>query len=213
MVQAALVHSQFESIHPFVDGNGRVGRALIHVCLESRSESFAATPPISLALVTNKRDYFDALSKMQHYTDANSRREAVNDRVSCFCGAVSQACADMESIAQDMADISARWKSKLGRVRAGSSLELLLGEIQAIPIFSVDTMVHATGRTKQAVGPAIERLLEAGIVRQTNQGKRSRVFEAPDALEEFALVERRLASPSRDTSIDPPARRVPEKPR
>ena len=109
----------------------------------------------------------------------------------------------MERIAQDMAGIRAGWEGMLGRVRAGSSLELMLNEMQALPVFSVETMVRATGRTKQAVGLAVSRLLEAGIIRQTNQGKRSRVFEAPDVLEEFAIVERRLASPARDTSVEP----------
>ena len=119
----------------------------------------------------------------------------------------------MERIAQDMAGIRAGWEGMLGRVRAGSSLELMLNEMQALPVFSVETMVRATGRTKQAVGLAVSRLLEAGIIRQTNQGKRSRVFEASDVLEEFAIVERRLASPARDTSVEPPSRRVPDRPR
>lgn len=213
VVQAALVHSQFESIHPFADGNGRLGRALIHVCLGRRGVSPVATPPISLALATNKQDYFDSLSQMQRVTNEEEQHEAVNDWVSCFCSAVSESCGDMERIAQDMAGIRTGWEGMLGRVRAGSSLELMLNEMQALPVFSVETMVRATGRTKQAVGLAVSRLLEAGIIRQTNQGKRSRVFEAPDVLEEFAIVERRLASPARDTSVEPPSRRVPDRPR
>ena len=178
VVQAALAHSQFESIHPFVDGNGRVGRALIHICLSRRGASPKATPPISLALATNRQDYFDSLAKMQHHTDDDGRHEAVNDWVSCFCGAVSEACGDMMRIAREMSDMRSRWEDALGRVRSNSALELMLNEVQATPIFSVDTMVRATGRTKQAVGVAVGRLLEAGIIRQTNQGKRSRVFEA-----------------------------------
>lgn len=212
VVQAALVHSQFESIHPFVDGNGRVGRALIHACLVRRGVSPVATPPVSLSLATNKREYFDVLAKMQRHTNEADRHDAINDWVSCFCGAMSDACADMERIAREMADVRARWESALGRVRSGSSLELILDEIQATPVFSVETMVRATGRTKQAVGLAVGRLLEAGVVRQTSRGKRSRVFEAPDVLEEFAIVERRLASPSRDTNVEPPSRRVPDRP-
>lgn len=73
-------------------------------------------------------------------------------------------------------------------------------------------LLTLTKRSKQAVNAATHRLIEAGIIRQTNQGKRSRVFEAPDVLEEFSMVERRLASPSRDTSVELPARIVPYRP-
>ena len=212
VVQAALCHAQFESIHPFVDGNGRVGRALIQVCLCRRGVSPDAPPPISLALATMRQDYFDALAQMQHHTDIASRHKAINDWVSCFCGAVVDACEDMERIAREMSDIRVTWEKTLGHVRAGSAVELILDELPATPIFSVETMVRSTGRSKQAINLATNRLLEVGIIRQTSQGKRSRVFEAPSVLEEFSMVERRLASPSRDTNIDPPARRVPDRP-
>ena len=212
VVQAALCHSQFESIHPFVDGNGRVGRALIHVVLGRRGVATVSPPPVSLALATIKQDYFDALAQMQNCTDSATRHLAVNDWVSCFSGAVVDACADMERIAQEMQDMRSGWEGRLGRVRAGSALALMLDELQASPVFSVETMVRATGRSKQAVSLATNRLLETGIIRQTSQGKRSRVFEVPGVLEEFSMVERRLASPSRDTSVEPPVRRVPDRP-
>jgi hypothetical protein len=159
-----------------------------------------------------RQDYFDALAQMQHHTDIASRHKAINDWVSCFCGAVVDACEDMERIAREMSDIRVAWEKTLGNVRAGSAVELIIDELPATPIFSVETMVRSTGRSKQAINLATNRLLEVGIIRQTSQGKRSRVFEAPSVLEEFSMVERRLASPSRDTNIDPPARRVPDRP-
>lgn len=212
VVQAALAHAQFESIHPFADGNGRVGRALIHICLQRRGASPVAPPPISLALSTMREDYFDALSKMQHHTTDAAKREAINDWVSLFCSAICDACADMDHIAQEMEHMRKRWVERLGGVRAGSATELMLREAQAMPVFSVSSMVKATGRSKQAINSATIKLVEAGIVHQTNQGKRSRVFEVPDVLEEFIMVERRLASPARDTNVSPPARTVPERP-
>lgn len=80
-----------------------------------------------------------------------------------------------------------------------------------MPIFSVNTLVSATGRTKQTVAPAVKRLVDAGIAVQTNRGKRNRVYEVPEVLEEFNMVERRLASPARDTLQEPPARPVPSR--
>lgn len=62
LLQAALTHSQFEIIHPFGDGNGRVGRALIHVVLRGRGLATRFVPPISLVLATHSRDYVRGLA-------------------------------------------------------------------------------------------------------------------------------------------------------
>ncbi len=201
IVQAALCHAQFESIHPFIDGNGRAGRALIQVCLIRRVVVGDVTPPISLALATQKDDYFSALHAFQHATDAAGEQRAINDWVSCFAGAVTQACDDMSDIASDLRALEDGWRSKLGRVRAKSALDQLLVEIQGMPYFSVETMRRTTGRSKQAVNLAIQRLVDAQIVRQTNRGKRSRVFEVPEILAVFNMVERRLASPLRHSEL------------
>ena len=85
----------------------------------------------------------------------------------------------------------------------------MLDEIQAMPYFTCATMEKATGRSKQAIALAVTKLLECGVIAQTNRGKRRRVFECPDVLEEFNLVERRLASPCRDTSACGPNRPEP----
>lgn len=80
-----------------------------------------------------------------------------------------------------------------------------------MPYFTIETMVRATGRSKQAVNEAVRRLEDAGVVRQTNRGKRSRVFEATEVLAVFNMVEARLASPLRDTAVAAPARAVPNR--
>ena len=209
VVQTALCHAQFESIHPFIDGNGRTGRALIQVCLMHRGVVGNVVPPISLALATQQKDYYDSLYGMQHCTDNTAQHKAVNDWVSLFAGAVTQACADMIRIADEMGDLRTSWIKRLGTVRAGSTLEHMLVEIQELPYFSVNTMVRAGVGSKQSVGKALERLIAAHIVFQTNRGKRDRIFEAPEVLEQFAIIERRLASPARDTHAVPPVRPVP----
>ena len=209
VVQAALCHAQFESIHPFIDGNGRTGRALVQVCLMHRGVVGNEVPPISLALATQQKDYYESLHGMQHHTDSVARHKAINDWVSLFAGAVTQACADMMRIANEMDDLRNGWIKRLGTVRAGSALEHMLFAIQELPYFSVNTMVRAGIGSKQSVSKALERLIEAQIVCQTNRGKRDRIFEAPEVLEQFAIIERRLASPARDTNAAPPVRPVP----
>ena len=209
VVQAALCHAQFESIHPFADGNGRAGRALIQVCLMRRGAIGPVMPPVSLALATSRRDYFSCLHAMQSHTNETAAHEAINDWVSFFSGAIVEACEDMARIESELLDMRRDWEARLGRVRAGSAAQLLLERIQGMPIFTVETMVRETGLTKQAVSPAVSRLAESGIVRQTSKGKRDRVYETPEVLELFRVVERRLASPARNTSIELPVRPVP----
>ena len=209
VAQAALCHAQFETIHPFADGNGRTGRALIQICLIRRGVAPNSIPPISLALATQREDYYASLNAYQHATDSLAENAAVNDWVSCFCAATSSACKDVEDIARDMEAMCEAWRCRMGGVRKGSAVEAMLPAMQAMPYFSVETMTGMTGRSKQAIGVAVRRLLDAGIIRQTNRGKRSRVFEVPEVLAEFNMVERRLASPSRDTSLEGPARPVP----
>ena len=112
VVQAALCHAQFETIHPFVDGNGRTGRALIQVCLLRRGVSAGPIPPISLALATIRDDYFSCLHAYQHATDSAALSKATNDWISCFAGAVSQACDDVVVISSDLARMREGWWSK-----------------------------------------------------------------------------------------------------
>ncbi len=211
VVQAALCHAQFETIHPFIDGNGRVGRALIQVCLMRRGVVGAAVPPVSLALATQRLDYYASLSKYQHHTDDAARHEAINDWVSFFSGAVVQACADMERIADDMESLRLAWRGRLGSVRSDSTLERMLYQLQAMPYFTVKTMMRAGVGSKQSVSNAVRRLVDAKIAVQTNRGKRERVFEVPEMFEQFNIVERSLASPERNTAIAPPVRPVPYK--
>lgn len=211
VVQAALCHVQFETIHPFVDGNGRVGRALIQSVLLRRGVVSVVVPPISLALATKRKDYYASLGAYQHALDEHAESQAINDWVSCFSDAVCAACSDVEEISCDLTLMRKSWIDRLGRVRSGSTLELMLSAVQSMPYFSVETMVKTTQRSKQAVNQAVQRLLDAQIIRQTNRGKRSRVFDVPEVLAEFNMVERRIASPSRDTSIDLPMRPVPNR--
>lgn len=72
IAQAAIAHAQFETIHPFVDGNGRTGRALIHVVLRRRDLVHGGVPPVSLVLATWSRDYIGALAATRYPGSADS---------------------------------------------------------------------------------------------------------------------------------------------
>jgi hypothetical protein len=101
------------------------------------------------------------------------------------------------------------WRARLGRVRSRSALELLIEALPGAPILTAQSAASLIGRSEQAVNEAIPRLLGAGILSQTTVGRRNRAFEAPELIDAFTDLERRLASPEGDTRSSAPARPAP----
>lgn len=212
LVQAAVAHAQFETIHPFGDGNGRTGRALIHVILRRRGVAPGFVPPISLVLATWAADYIAGLTSFRHLHRADDPRRSVASHLWLrkFSGATSRACADARDYAFQIDALSARWRADLVRVRADSAVDLLLQRLPGVPVLSVDSAAELIGRSAVRTGRAINRLVEAGILRQRDIGRqRYRVFEAHDVIVLFAGLERTLASPIGDTALSSPVRPVP----
>lgn len=213
IAQAALAHAQFETIHPFVDGNGRAGRALSHVVLRRRGLAQVVVPPVSLVLATWSKDYVDGLTATR-YRSGPSSPEAVDGLdhwVGLFAAAVARAVADAEIYEQRVAEVEARWREKLGKVRANSAVDLLIGALPGAPVVTVQSAAALIDRSAQAVNEAIARLVEAGVLEQITVGRRNRAFEAADLVDVFTDLERRLASPDGDTRGSPPRRLVPRR--
>jgi hypothetical protein len=104
------------------------------------------------------------------------------------------------------------WRRRLGRVRKGSAVALLLGALPAAPMLTVQSAAALIGRSQQATNEAIARLVESRVLKQTTLGNRNRAFEAPELINSFTALERQLASPDADTRLSPPARAVPYRP-
>ncbi len=206
LLQAAVAHAQFETIHPFADGNGRTGRALVQLVLRRRGVTSSALPPISLILATQAGRYVDALDATR--TDGDPV-PGLLDWVGLFLTATSRACRDAAQFALDLASLEAAIRADAGGVRANSTLDLLISALPSLPVFSVTTAAERLGRSYQATGDAVARLVDAGVVRQVTIGRRNRAFEATALLDAFTGFERALASPDADTGISAPARPVP----
>lgn len=214
VAQAALAHAQFETIHPFADGNGRTGRALIHVILRRRGVAPRFVPPISLVLATWSSDYIEGLTRTRYAgpRDSELAVDGMNAWVSLFAGACRRAVADADAFEARVRALQEQWRARLGRVRKNSAVELLLQALPGAPILTVQSAASLIGRSVQAVNEAIPRLVEAGVLKQTTIGQRNRAFEATELIDSFTALERQLASPDADTSISPPERRVPARP-
>jgi hypothetical protein len=115
---------------------------------------------------------------------------------------------DAYSFEQRASAIEGERRTRLGRVRADSSADHMLRALVGTPVLSVNSAAALIGRSWVQ---AIARLVEAGILQQVAVGRRNRAFEAPDIISAFTDLERQLASPSGDTRISEPSRRVPRR--
>jgi Fic family protein len=215
VAQAAIAHAQFETIHPFVDGNGRTGRALIHVILRRRGLAPDVLAPISLVLVTWATDYVAGLTATRYRGPQTSAaaQDGLNRWIGLFGAATRRAVADAEQYEARVRELQSEWRERLGRVRANSAADLLINALPGVPIVTVQSAATLIGRSEQAANQAIPRLTDAGILRQINVGRRNRAFEAAELVDAFTDLERRLASPDADTRFSPPVRAVPSQPR
>jgi len=213
VVQAALAHAQFETIHPFADGNGRTGRALIHLILRRRGLAQRVLLPVSLILATWARDYVEGLTATRYRGPATSKqaRDGINLWMGRFAGACRRAVDDALSFEVRAQEINTQWRRQLGTIRAKSATDLLLSALIGAPVLTVNSAAALIGRSFPQTNVAIQRLAEAGILAQVNVGRRNRAFEAADVIGGFMDLERQLASPVGDTVVAPPSRRVPRK--
>src|SRR5439155_25198941 len=160
VVQAAIAHSQFETIHPFVDGNGRIGRALIHLILRRRGLAVRVAPPISLALATWSNDYIAALTATRYVAEATTEAAtvSVNNWVALFATACRRAISDAEIFEENVSTLQSSWRQRLGAVRSGSATDLLIKALPGAPILTVKGASQLIDRTFQATNEAFLRL-------------------------------------------------------
>ncbi|MGA9018422.1 MAG: Fic family protein [Candidatus Cybelea sp.] len=213
VAQAAIAHAQFETIHPFVDGNGRVGRALIHLVLRRRGLAPRALPPISLVLATGANDYIHGLiaTRYEGAPDGKAAHDGLNMWVGSFASAAQRSVLDATTFEARVDELEESWRKRLGSVRRGSATDILLQKLPALPILTVNSAAALIGRGFLATNQAVDRLVNANVLASIRAGRRNRAFEAPELIAAFTDFERGLASPAGDTRVAPPTRRVPHR--
>ena len=152
LAQAAIAHAQFETIHPFVDGNGRVGRALIHLVLRRRGFAERFLPPVSLILDTWADDYVAGLTATRYVGSPASEAAdtGINRWVALFAEACRRAVADAQWFEEQVSALQQDWRQRAGNPRQGSATQLLIGALPAAPVLTVATAAELTGRSFQA---------------------------------------------------------------
>ena len=211
VAQAGIAHAQFETVHPFVDGNGRTGRALIPLVLRRRGLAPRILPPVSLILATWPRDYVAGLTGTRYVVapDSEEAHAGVNRWIALFASACRRAAEDAGRFEEQLSALQDSWRERLGSVRRGSAADLLVRALPDAPLLTATTASDLIGRSFQATSQAIDRLVGTGILKQVTVGRRNRAFEAPELIEAFAALERQFASPEGDSLVSEPNRRVP----
>src|SRR4051812_39327691 len=147
IVQAALVHAQFETIHPFADGNGRIGRALIHVVLRRRGLAPRFVLPISLILASRARDYIAGLTAHRYLgcSGAPVAQAGIADWLRVFAAAMARAVADAERFGRNVDRLVTTWRESAAPVRRISAADLLLPLSPSAPVVTVATAARLIG--------------------------------------------------------------------
>lgn len=218
LVQAALVHAQFETIHPFADGNGRTGRALLHLVLRRRGLCRRFVPPVSLVLATWSRRYVDALMATRVVGSPGSPEglEGWMQWLETLAEATRVACAEAERYDAEVTRLVGRWRARLEAMdkvpRADAAVWALLPWLPASPLLTAAGAVALTGRSPRAIDGAIAQLVEAKVLVQVRGRVRHRLYEATGVFDLVTDAERALASPALDTRQEKPTRPVPARP-
>lgn len=186
VAQAALAHAQFETIHPFADGNGRVGRCLIHVVLRRRTVAPTYVPPVSLILATDAKAYVRGL------TDFRAGR--MTDWCGVFAQATRTAANEASRFADQVSQLKLRWRDAAGPLRSDSAAGALLNVLPSHPILDVNTAEVLLGRSNQAARLAVHQLEQAGVLQRINAGRRHRAWEAVGVFELLNSFEAGLAT-------------------
>jgi Fic family protein len=198
IVQAAIAHAQFETIHPFADGNGRVGRALIQVVLRRRGLAPRFVPPVSVVLATNREAYVRGLTAFR------------DGRTGEWCRSFAMACraaADASArLGERIAGLQAEWRDRAGRPRRGSAADRLIALLPSQPIVSVATARATLGGSDESMRLALNELAERGVIRQITAGRYARAWAADELFDLLNAHERGLATPTR---TEQPRRNAP----
>lgn len=171
LAQAAIAHAQFETIHPFEDGNGRVGRCLIHYVLRRRALATSFVPPISAVLAANGRTYVAGLTAYRKQDD--------EEWCGIFARATDASCNGAADLGAKIDELKSEWREKAGKPRAGSATDKLIELLPVHPVLDLASATEFLAVSDEAARVAITRLVEAGILEPTSKRKWRRTWECP----------------------------------
>jgi len=185
LAQIAVAHAQFETIHPFADGNGRTGRALIQAMLRRKGLTRNVTVPVSAGLLTDTNSYFTALTAYREGDPAPIVRRVSEAAVAAVFNA--------RALVGELHAVRAEWNDKI-TARSDSAVWRIADLLLRRPVISTALLAEELDIDSKHARRYLEPLSEAGIIIETSSGPRSRVWRSPAviaALDAFAERARR----------------------
>lgn len=173
LVHAALAHAYFEHIHPFEDGNGRVGRIIIQIILKNSYFLENMFMPISAGLVKNNNEYINALN---NFKDGNY--ETI---IELILNSVLSVVPIVYDVLDQVIILKASWQDKL-KARKDSYIWKILDELIIQPVINVNYIKNKYNINDQAVRNSIKTLIEANIIAPINANKRNVLYESSEVL-------------------------------
>lgn len=181
LVLAAIAHAQFETIHPFPDGNGRTGRALVQAILRRGGLLRHLTIPVSSGILTDVDGYFAALDAF--------RAGDVDPIVDVFSSASLAGLRNANTLADDIRTLQGQWDGRLSGLRSDATAHRIARLSIEHPVLNARLAIERTGASAPAVANGFAQLVERGVLRPANSKQRNRVWvndEVVEALDSFA---------------------------
>ena len=176
LIRAALIHYQFETIHPFLDGNGRVGRLLITLFLLEKKVLSTPALYISYFLKKNRVEYYDRMTEVR-------TKENYEQWVTFFLRALLESAEDATATIDKLIALHGKNAAVISDMgRAAKNAMLVFEYLEANPIIEIRKTAEALSITFNTASSAIKRLADAGILVQTTNASRNRTFAYEDYL-------------------------------
>ena len=173
LVQCAVAHYQFESVHPFLDGNGRVGRLLIPLILHLKNALPEPLLYLSAYFEKHRDEYYARLQGVR-------QRREWREWLQFFLDGVASQAAESISTIEKLERLRAKYNATLAGKRAGANARLLVPSLFANPYTTVPRACKELDRTYPAAKKAIDELVKANILRQVKVKYRGKVFHAEE---------------------------------
>jgi Fic family protein len=174
VIRMAIAHAQFEMIHPFIDGNGRVGRLILPLML--MAEGY---PPVYIAgfLKANQQAYYDGLAGVQ-------LREEWSEWIRFFAVALEESVKESIRTATALEEILTEWEKKISelKLRSDSAVKRLPGFLIGTPVVTARQVESALGISFPAANNALAKLQEMGLLSNPKEQHRNRLFVAHDVV-------------------------------
>lgn len=181
LIRAALIHYQFETIHPFLDGNGCIGRLLILLYLMEQRLIEKPVIYISYFLKKNQIEYYDRISEVR-------RTGNFEQWIRFFLEAVSKAASDSLEAIRQLSVLHDTNVEKLPKTtRSKDNLRAVFDYIEQYPIIDIKRTAKELEVSYNTVAAAVRKLVELGILQETTNAARNRVF----AYEEYLVILRK----------------------